>query len=176
MSDLPFSRPVSVSDVPANGRRITVTAEPAERAALAQQLHLPAIKKLVAYFEIKPWAGGGLAVTGELEADVVQICGVTLDEFDAEVREEIEAHFVEDDGKRRDETPGAEHEADLDAPDMLENGRADLGALAAEHLSLGLDPYPRKPGVEAEAVAEPEPETPTHRPFAGLDKLLAKKK
>ena len=34
-----------------------------------------------------------------------------------------------------------------DAPDPIVDGKIDLGALAAEFLALGLDPYPRKPGV-----------------------------
>ena len=34
-----------------------------------------------------------------------------------------------------------------DAPDPIVDGKIDLGALAAEFMILGLDPYPRKPGV-----------------------------
>ena len=37
------------------------------------------------------------------------------------------------------------------------NGRIDLGQLAAEFLALGLDPYPRKPGVEFAPVVEDFP-------------------
>ena len=33
-------------------------------------------------------------------------------------------------------------------PDEIVNGQIDLGALTAEFLALGLDPYPRKPGVD----------------------------
>ena len=33
-------------------------------------------------------------------------------------------------------------------PDEITNGQIDLGALAAEFLMLGLDPYPRKPGAD----------------------------
>jgi uncharacterized metal-binding protein YceD (DUF177 family) len=178
MSDLPFSRLVPVHDVPASGKRVTVTADPKERAALAKLLKLPAINKLEARFELKARGGGGLSVTGELDADVVQICIVTLEEFPAEVREDIAVRYVEHDEVPRAE-PGEEHEADLDAPDVLVNGNADLGALAAEHLALGLDPYPRKPGVDAPAPAPEEPvaKAPaTHRPFAGLDKLVGSAK
>ncbi len=41
-----------------------------------------------------------------------------------------------------------------DPPDPIVNGRIDLGQLAAEFLALGLDPYPRKPGVEFAPVVE----------------------
>ena len=39
-------------------------------------------------------------------------------------------------------------------PDPIIEGRIDLGALAAEFLALGLDPYPRKPGVDFAAPAD----------------------
>jgi hypothetical protein len=56
-----------------------------------------------------------------------------------------------------------------DPPDPIIGGRIDLGALAAEFLSLGLDPYPRKPGVDFEA---PEGDAPGEEsPFAALGKL-----
>jgi uncharacterized metal-binding protein YceD (DUF177 family) len=173
MKNLPFSRPVPVHDVPASGKQITVTADPAERAALAEFLKLPEIRKLEAHFKLKPRGTGGLSVTGELDAEIVQTCVVTLEDFSAEVKEEIAVRYVEEDETPPAE-PGEEHEADLDAPDVLVNGTADLGVLAAEHLALGLDPYPKKPGVEAPAESVDE-EPATHRPFAGLDKLVAKR-
>lgn len=171
MTDVPFSRVVPVHDVPATGKRVTVTADPAERAALAKLLSLPAIHRLEVRFELKTRGKGGLSVMGELDADVVQVCGVTLEEFPVEIREDIAVRYVEHDEMPPAE-PGEEHEADLDAPDVLIGGNADLGALAAEHLALALDPYPRKPGVD-EPPEPPAKEPATHRPFAGLDKLVS---
>jgi hypothetical protein len=177
MSDLPFSRPVLVKDVSPGGTRISISAEPDERGALAALLKLPEVKRLEARFELKPWARDGLAITGVIEGEVTQICGVTLEEFEAPVREDVDVRFLGEDAKpRQEEVPGAEHETDLDAPDTLLNGRVDLGALAAEHLALGLDPYPRKPELPVEETPEDEPKPATHRPFAGLDKLVAKAK
>jgi hypothetical protein len=64
--------------------------------------------------------------------------------------------------------PALEEEGDEDPPDPIIDGRIDLGALAAEFLALGLDPYPRKPGAAFEG-AEPEPERDS--PFAALARL-----
>ena len=47
-----------------------------------------------------------------------------------------------------------------------------LGALTAEFFALGLDPYPRKPGVEFAAPAE---EAAPDSPFAALAGRRAKK-
>ena len=44
------------------------------------------------------------------------------------------------------EPPTEMHE--YEPPDEIVNGKIDLGAVAAEFLALGLDPYPRKPGVD----------------------------
>jgi uncharacterized metal-binding protein YceD (DUF177 family) len=171
ITDAPFSRIHAVSDVPGAGSTVKLTATPDERAALAAVLKLPEIKRLEATLVLKPWGREGLSVTGELSADVVQVCVVTLEPFEAEVHEEIETRYASDEAPREE---GGEHEANLDAPDPLVNGSADLGALVAEHLALGLDPYPRKPGIDEAASSDPGESGPsTHRPFAGLDQLVA---
>ena len=173
MSDLPFSRPLAVRDVPPAGKRITVTAEPAEREALAAMLDIPAIHRLEARFEVKPWMRDGLQVRGELSAEIGQVCVVSLEEFSAEIIEEIDERFAEDVPAPHEGDTEAEHATDLDAPDLIVDGKIDLGALAAEHLALGLDPYPTRPGAEMAALAEPQAPEGTHRPFAGLDRLVA---
>jgi hypothetical protein len=53
-------------------------------------------------------------------------------------------------------------------PEALSDGTADIGALAAEFLLLGIDPYPRKPGAE---FAPPREDSATASPFAALTKL-----
>jgi uncharacterized metal-binding protein YceD (DUF177 family) len=169
MTGLPFSRPIAAADVPDAGTHVSLTATPEERAALARDLEIPEIKALSAELDVKPAAGGGVRVTGDVMATVVQTCVVTIEPFEAEVREEVDARYTPDAPQLE---PGSEHEADLDAPDPLINGAADLGILVAEHLALGLDPYPRKPGVEAPPPGD-DSEPATHRPFAGLDKLVA---
>ena len=50
----------------------------------------------------------------------------------------------------------------------LRDGVIDLGAVATEFLILGIDPYPRKPGVQFEAPTAAEP---GGHPFAALAAL-----
>jgi hypothetical protein len=59
---------------------------------------------------------------------------------------------------------------DEDELDPIVDGKLDLGALRVDFLALGLDPYPRKPGVE---FVEPASEAGTDRdsPFASLARL-----
>ena len=56
--------------------------------------------------------------------------------------------------------------------DPIVDGKIDLGALAAEFFALGLDPYPRKPGVSFESPEEPEA---TVSPFSALASRVGKK-
>ena len=44
---------------------------------------------------------------------------------------------------------------DEDAPDVIEDGRIDLGQYAVEQLALSLDPFPRKPDAEFVQPEEP---------------------
>ena len=50
-----------------------------------------------------------------------------------------------------------------DPPEPIRAGRMELGELVAQHLSLALDPYPRKPGAELPAEVVP-PDEPERRP------------
>ncbi|MGB7247021.1 MAG: DUF177 domain-containing protein, partial [Methylovirgula sp.] len=64
---------------------------------------------------------------------------------------------------------GAPGVPERDPPDAIVDGMIDVGALAAEFLALGLDPYPKKPGVEFAPVTVPEESA--GRPFDALKKL-----
>ncbi len=55
-----------------------------------------------------------------------------------------------------------------DPPDEIVGGTVDLGALTAEFLALGLDPHPRKPGVDFSFEAADDRAL---SPFAVLEKL-----
>ena len=83
----------------------------------------------------------------------MQTCVVTLDPFPARVEEEVDVDFSASEAFRG--TPAE----DAEMPDPIVDGMIDLGGLTAEFLSLGLDPYPRKPDAsfafEGEADASP---------------------
>lgn len=59
-----------------------------------------------------------------------------------------------------------------DAPEIIENGAIDLGAIAIEQLALVLDDYPRQEGENFEFVSEFDEETTKKaNPFTVLEKL-----
>ncbi|MCF4125670.1 YceD family protein [Methylobacterium sp. SyP6R] len=160
----PFSRPILVERTLKTGQPVTVEANEEERAALARDFGLPGITRLTGTFRLSG-SLHRLQVTGTVEAAVTQTCSVTLEPFDGTVSEEVDVDFAAPDAFAG--TPAE----DADIPDPIVNGRIDLGSLAAEFLALGLDPYPRKPGVAFEPPAEDEEE----KPFAALQGLKGQK-
>jgi uncharacterized metal-binding protein YceD (DUF177 family) len=163
-----FSRIVKVDTLPRDGLRQKIAADESERAALAKRYKLPEVESLEAEFHVTR-SGRGARVRGQARARVTQTCIVSLEPFEAEVIEEVDVRFAPPSEEKR--APKAEEEVrfeDEDEPDPLIDGRIDLGELAAEFVALGLDPYPRKPGVDFEA---PEEEAPEPSPFATLEAL-----
>jgi uncharacterized metal-binding protein YceD (DUF177 family) len=160
----PLSRPVDVGRLPRGRAEVTVEASPEECAALARTFDIPAVRDLVGRFVLSGTLNR-LTVTGTVEAVATQICTVTLEPFEVPVREPVEVVFS-DAPPSEDEDEGTAENAP-EPPDPIVNGRIDLGALAAEFLALGLDPYPRKPGVDFEPVAS----GPESGPFDVLRRL-----
>jgi hypothetical protein len=91
---------------------------------------------------------------------------VTLEPIENEIDEVVELEFAPADAA--DEGAGHSKVAVDDAPEPLVGGVVDLGGVATEFLNLGLDPYPRKAGVE---FAAPTVEDDTPHPFAALAAL-----
>jgi uncharacterized metal-binding protein YceD (DUF177 family) len=165
-----FSRVVRVDALPREGQVIAIEAAPAEREELASFYRLPAIAALTATLRVEPWGRGGARVTGAVHGEVTQTCVVSLDPFPATVDEEVDVRFAPQTAANSGSVATKEMQtfslADEDEPDPIINGRIDLGALTAEFFALGLDPYPRKPGVALEEEGTHSERTDS--PFAAL--------
>ena len=136
------------------GFEYRVEANPAECAALALRLGVPALASLSCRFRLSRAAGGVIVAEGRLEARITRVCVVSLDEFETAVAEDFRVRFV---------PPGRESDAiDPDADDEIPYDSAviDLGEATAEQLALALDPYPRKPGAELSEPAQQAPDGP----------------
>ena len=130
---------------------------------MARLVGLPAIRRLAAEFTLRRAGSGIIQVRGEVHAQATQTCVVSLEPFDVTLNEPVDVRFAAPAGEsagRRAPITAAEAESfalgDQDAPDPIVDGKIDLGALAAEFMILGLDPYPRKPGVEFTPPSEKE--------------------
>jgi uncharacterized metal-binding protein YceD (DUF177 family) len=154
--------------IPPRGQEVHVEATAEECAALARDFGLPGIQALSGDYQLKASAKG-IHVTGVVKASITQVCVTTLDPFDSMIEEEVEVDFAEPSGMPA-EPPTDIHE--YEPPDEIVNGQIDLGALTAEFLALGLDPYPRKPCVGFDYK---DPGDEKDNPFAALSKLKGSK-
>jgi len=163
----PWSVPVAVRDVPETGRHFDLVADESTRAAVASAIGLSALPRLTASLDVSRQGRDGLHVVGRVSATVGQTCVVTLEPIENEIDEVVELAFAPAPDES-DESAGHSKVADDDAPEPLVGGMVDLGGVATEFLSLGIDPYPRKAGVE---FAAPAVEDDTPHPFAALAAL-----
>jgi len=140
--------------------------------AVAALAGLRSVPRLQAAFDLSRRGHNGLRVVGQVSATVGQTCVVSLDPIENAVEEAVDLVLARP-------GPGAEAEdVAVDAlpeegPEPLVNGSVDLGAIAIEFLLLGLDPYPRKPGV---VFAPSPPAETTAGPFSGLAALKVGRK
>jgi len=171
-----FSRRVNADEIGDAPVAMHLVAGPEERAALARRFGLVAIDRFSAEARItraraRDESGPVIRVELAIEADLVQTCVVTLAPLAAEVRESglIVEYALEEGGPEIGQPARRDIEIAPEAPDPpepLEDGGFDLGELAAQHLALALDPYPRAPGA---AVAEGEGRPgEVESPFAAL--------
>jgi uncharacterized metal-binding protein YceD (DUF177 family) len=172
----PLSRWFDVSSVTEGGTTFRVVASAAERQAVAIDCGLPGIDALAAAFLVAREVPDGARVTGSVTARIRQICVLSLDEFESDLDEPVDLRFaseaeIEAQIAARAARPIPDESDDGDLPDPIRRGRIDLGALMAEILVLGLDPYPRKPGVTFAEPAASVPDEPKASPFAMLRNL-----
>jgi uncharacterized metal-binding protein YceD (DUF177 family) len=168
---MPWRAIVAVAEISETaGLHREIDAGEGERQRIAATAGLRELPRLAASFDLVHAGGSLVRVSGRVRAQVEQTCVVTLEPLTSDFDEAIDVMFApeareataaKDDG---DEDPLGE-----DPPEPIVNGEIDLGALATEFLLLGLDPYPRKPGVVFEPVVEPV--DPADHPFAALAAL-----
>lgn len=147
----PVSFKINVLRLPRKGMPVEITADEAQRAALAEAHNLLQVDHFWAELVVKSWKSDGIRVDGVVRAGIAQACVVTLDPIETQVEEEISATFVPE-GSRlaRNDLEGGEFVLDAEGPDVPEpfsGDRIDVGALAEEFFALAIDPYPRKPGT-----------------------------
>jgi uncharacterized metal-binding protein YceD (DUF177 family) len=167
-----FSRPVRLDEIGGTPRAMSVTADEAERAALAQRFDLVEIIRLEASADLVR-DGDIVMATGRLKAKVVQSCVASGNPVPASVAEAFTLRFVpipaSDDADEEMELG----EGDLDEI-FYEGSAIDLGEAVAQTLALALDPFPRAPDAEhalREAGVVPEEDA---GPFAALKALKDK--
>lgn len=165
---------VDLADLKAAPVRRSLVVDAALLPEVADRLDLPELSALSADIEIRLAPGRKIEVAGTLRATLKQTCVVTLEPFDTSLDEPFLQVFTTDPAVA--EAAVEDPLDDADWPELLEEDSLDLVEFAVQQLALSLDPYPRAPGVEFEAVVEDAADASPKRPFEGLDALLKRDK
>ncbi len=147
---LPFSEIVRVNEIGAGLERHLVPDD-AAKTRIIKALDLASLTTFEADLKVAP-ARVGWTLSGRVKAKLEQTCGITLEPLPVEIDERFSVDLVEAVEPEPDEI---EVTLEDDAPDVIEDGRIDLGQYAVEQLALTLDPFPRKPGAEFVQPEEP---------------------
>jgi hypothetical protein len=172
-SAFPIQRPYDLSDLSTAGYETKIEAGAEDLRRIAQWAGVEAVTRFVARVTLHPLSQTRFQFDAELEADIVQICVVTL--------EQVETHIARSLSRILHLMPGAHRFADKggivtladgdddEGPEEIASPRYDLAAPILEDFVLAIDRYPRAPGVafEASEAAAEKPESP----FAVLKKL-----
>lgn len=161
-----FSRKIRIDRTRGGDLNEQMEASEPECRLVAERLGLERVSSLRARLTVRAGMGSSLyQVEGTADAEVTQMCAVSGQPFESSVTAQIRALFSEAEILAEDEA-----DSSWDDVEAVEDGMVDLGELAVQHISLALDPYPRKPGVEWAASSAQEDERPPS-PFAVLSTL-----
>ncbi|MFN0042623.1 MAG: YceD family protein [Alphaproteobacteria bacterium] len=165
-----FSRVVDVGDIPSAGLVEDISANAAERAALARRFGLAALDRLEAWLHVTALGGGLYRVEGRLEAEVTQQCVISLEPVPARLEVKIGVTYAKRAGPEMPEVHLSS--SGEDDPEQMDGNHIDLGEAMAQQMVVALDPYPRKPGVELSDILGVSGEKPaTGGQIAGTEKL-----
>lgn len=181
----PLNYEVNVAVLPARGMRVVLEADAAEKLIIAREADAVSVDRFSCELLFKRWHRNGVSVTGEVFADIIQQCVITLEPVRSEVREPVDRTFIPDGSKltrphlNRDGEMVLDYEG-RDEPEAYSGDTLNAWKIALEHFLLGVEPFPRKDGAalpEGENTGETDGSGQTERPgpFAGLKDLLEPK-
>jgi Large ribosomal RNA subunit accumulation protein YceD len=175
LKELPLTRALTLAEVPGDGKHVAIKATDEELGLLADFADLEAVIGFGAELVIRPWGKTGYQISGVVRATVIQTCVVSLDPVENSVAEKVDLKLLPEREAERFAAAIAAAEAGIidpdaeDLPDFFDGPIIDVGAIAVEFFALGIDPYPRKPGVVFEPLPDPDAEKVSH--FAKLAQL-----
>lgn len=157
------------------GDEVRIESDEVQRAAIAKLAALLALPRFAATVTLTKTGPTHYRLEYRLEADVVQACVVTLEPVPGTLARTFtrELHFIGTAARRPVETGEIDLSgADEEEPEEIESLHYDLAGPLLEEFLLGLDPYPRAPGVEF--IPAPDPAEATESPFAALKSLKSR--
>lgn len=173
---LSVTEPLPLNAIGLRGTAFEVNATSEQCAAIAHRLGLPGIETIRAEGIAKWVDQDTVTLEVSFSAGVLQLCVVSLEKFASAVADEFVVTYTRNDAHLEnageaeraaamlaageDRKDGIFIDPDAqDPPERLTSSGIDFGEMIIQHLSLALDPYPRKPGIAASAASALEWDT-----------------
>ena len=166
-----FSYPLIVADLGLKEQHYKMQANAANLKFLAEVLQVPEVKSFEAEFVIKPDRKTSiLPISGHISAELILQSVVSLDNFVQKYDFDFSTAFDTAATLQSQKEDGDDW--DKDTPEIVIDGKIDLGDVAIEQVALRLDDYPRREGEEFYFKPEfDENDRGGENPFAVLAKL-----
>lgn len=171
-SEMPYL--IDIYKIPEKGKELIIKANAEQCVAIAKRLKIPAVLSLTASAKITK--DSSIRVQCHFEADLKQNCVITLETIQTHVSGEFEEFFISSsEGGMKNEVIDLDLESEDPLP--LERHELDVGELILEHLSLSMNPYPKKEGLPEDFFFKDEnfDSLKQESPFAKLADLKLKK-
>ncbi|MBR6327864.1 MAG: hypothetical protein IKR60_03200 [Alphaproteobacteria bacterium] len=166
-----FSYPLKIDELSQKEQRYALKADKAQLAVIKDILKVEDVKSFEADIILKlSRKAHRLDIEGEVKALIELKSVISLENFERLYC--VPFAYYYDTQMTYQDWQEMDFGLSDDAPEIIENGRIDLGAVALEQLALVLEDYPRQEGENFEFVSEFDDETTKRaNPFTVLEKL-----
>lgn len=178
---LEFSREIDVGRLSSKGREYTFEATPEERIALAQRFCLLRLDKLVGEFTVIPVKKKHFNLKASFTAHLAQTCGISLEPVEDIVSGAFTILLKQEQTRPDRESAEIDFTHEDEDIEYLQFDIFDVGEMISQHLSLGINPYPRSPRASGDELGQQiineedfQPEPEKKNPFDVLRSLKHK--
>jgi len=153
-----WSFAIEAGTIASDPKTFSFSATDSERVNLARRAGVDALESVEATVTVQRVRGGVIHAMGSLQAQVIQSCVVTLAPIHTHINDQFEGWYGGEDtavsfARAKSERDAKKANMEMEIleesvdPEPIIAGLIDLGELAAQHLCLSINPYPRAPGV-----------------------------
>lgn len=172
-----FTHSLNVQDLSADGRDYSLVGGQDIFEEIKKRFDIVEISEFQALVRIQDKGKhNGVWVTGHIKASLIQRCIVSLEDVEETINEEFELMLVDEATVERFDNDEAYLDPEIPDYDLLEGDTLSPGEIAIQTLSIMMNPYPRKDGVEidlgtATDVSINKEEIKRPNPFSVLSEL-----
>ncbi|MBP3687993.1 MAG: DUF177 domain-containing protein [Alphaproteobacteria bacterium] len=164
-----FSYPLKIDELGQGEQTYNLRADKEQLATLKEILQVPAVNSFEANLKLKFQKKRGLLeISGTASANLELISVISLEAFNKDYTAEFKLMY--DTNATYEDIYGEDDDIEDDVPDIVYDGKIDLGDIAIEQIALVMEDHPRKTGEVFNEVIEAR-EPVKNNPFAALEKL-----